>query len=137
MAPGQEGAGVLHGGGRGGAGNYHVQPSSGSDDDDGARIPIPHSTAAMTGRGGAGNVVSDTEPQPAAHRISLPRRASSRSAMAGRGGAGNWKTGDDEAAGEARHVRDELDRQVREVVDRGLRVPEQVHHGRDKSQKSA
>ncbi|PHH80199.1 hypothetical protein CDD82_1912 [Ophiocordyceps australis] len=135
MAPEHDGAAALHGGGRGGAGNYHVQPSSGSDDD-GARIPIPHSAAAMSGRGGAGNVVGDSHLQAAPEQPSLPRRASSRGAMGGRGGAGNWKSGDDQP-GQVRDVRDELDRQAREVVDRGLRVPEQVHHGRDKSQKSA
>lgn len=55
-------------------------------------------------------------------------------AMGGRGGAGNW-AGDererrDEEEGKSRA--EELERKVKEAVDKGLKMPERVHHGREK-----
>jgi hypothetical protein len=54
--------------------------------------------------------------------------------LGGRGGAGNWQ---DSSAAEEQRRRDdeerrraeELERLAREEVDRGLRMPEKVHHG--------
>lgn len=58
----------------------------------------------------------------------------------GRGGAGNALAAPDRppAPGLCRALppdaqRDELDRSVREAVDKGLRVLERAHHRRDKS----
>lgn len=57
--------------------------------------------------------------------------------MGGRGGAGNWaSTAEGEgAAGDADGAgtkAEELERKAKEAVDKGLRMPEKVHHGRDK-----
>ena len=57
--------------------------------------------------------------------------------LSGRGGAGNWKT--DAAAREARRAEEErgrgeeLERQAREAVDQGLKMPDKVHHAVEKT----
>ena len=67
--------------------------------------------------------------------------------MGGRGGAGNWAgeedgtdggdddddDDDDKEAGLSRT--EELERKVTEAVEKGLKVPEKVHHGREKDVK--
>ncbi|KAK9435978.1 hypothetical protein VB005_10783 [Metarhizium brunneum] len=96
--------------GRGGAGNY-IDPSQLPDADEKSRIS-KEVTAAVTS--------------------SLKKHPSR--AMGGRGGAGNW-TGEEhekphgEEGGNAAH---ELERKVKEAVEKGLKIPDKVHHGREK-----
>lgn len=55
-------------------------------------------------------------------------------AMGGRGGAGNW-AGEDLARRhdeEQRSTAEELERKIKEEVEKGLKVPDKVHHGREK-----
>lgn len=123
-------------GGRGGAGNF-VDPGElpGTDEaarEVGAAVLAASRSRNHQGRGGRG--------------------------MGGRGGAGNWagrpaihngsiNAGDnadddghnlvddewDEMHGPHAQKVEALERRVKEVVDKGLRVPDKVHHGTDKS----
>ncbi|UNI14098.1 hypothetical protein JDV02_000769 [Purpureocillium takamizusanense] len=116
--------------------------------------------ARRAGRGGAGNYV-EAERLPSAREkeedlagevkaavaSSLERKggagAASSRGMGGRGGAGNWNTESgqedrerEEEEGEGGKVQ-ELERKVKEAVDKGLRMPDKVHHGRDKGSGSS
>ena len=114
--------------------------------------PLP-SAHARVGRGGAGNFVdtTTTTTNPTAQKQQHERKVADQitaavksqpprvPGLSGRGGAGNWKT--DAAALEAqrsaeeRGKGEELERKVREVVDQGLRLPDQVHHALEKTNK--
>ncbi|KAF4511367.1 hypothetical protein G6O67_003173 [Ophiocordyceps sinensis] len=117
-------------GGRGGAGNF-VDPGE-SAREVGAAVLAANRSRRQQGRGGRGR------------------------AMGGRGGAGNWAGrsvahygGDrddddddeydyvdyewDEVHGPHAQKVEALERKVKEVVDKGLRMPDKVHHGRDRS----
>ncbi|OAA38894.1 hypothetical protein NOR_06547 [Metarhizium rileyi] len=96
--------------GRGGAGNY-IDPSQLPHTDDKNRIANEVAAA----------VTSSLKKHP--HR-----------AMGGRGGAGNW-TGEEQEPrkeDEAGSTTEQLERKVKEAVERGLKIPEKVHHGREK-----
>ncbi|KAG5928094.1 hypothetical protein E4U42_001254 [Claviceps africana] len=110
------------------------------------------------GRGGAGNFVEAAQ-VPAAQEqerdmarefdeallaAHLKKKSHDyRNRMGGRGGAGNWAGGeaedggddddDDSKAGLRRT--EEMERTVKEAVERGLKVPELAHHGREKDVK--
>ncbi|KHN99596.1 uncharacterized protein MAM_02449 [Metarhizium album ARSEF 1941] len=112
--------------------------------------PAAAGQAIRAGRGGAGNYV-DTSPLPGADdagrsmsrqvaaAVASSRRRQPRRAMGGRGGAGNW-TGEEHERRRRRlrgdddddDAAEELERKVREAVDKGLKVPEKVHHGRER-----
>ncbi|KAG5918809.1 hypothetical protein E4U53_004051 [Claviceps sorghi] len=156
--------GVLRKVGRGGAGNvYSVnkQDESTTEKDlerqDNPARPVVAPTDAPSlraGRGGAGNFV-DAAQVPAAQEqerntareldealcaANLKKKSHhDRKRMGGRGGAGNWAGGegedggDDDEAGLTRT--EEMERTVKEAVDRGLKVPERAHHGREKDVK--
>ncbi|KAF4470927.1 hypothetical protein FALBO_2169 [Fusarium albosuccineum] len=139
--------------GRGGAGNYYAstkedEASRDLEAQDLATDPIPppdRSSAhvpARAGRGGAGNYVDPAnlpdarEQQEMADRTaaaisaSLKKNHHAHGALGGRGGAGNWK-------GEEREVEDrskgeELEKKIKEAVDKGLKMPERVHYGHEK-----
>ncbi|GJN77292.1 hypothetical protein PLIIFM63780_000782 [Purpureocillium lilacinum] len=111
--------------------------------------------ARRAGRGGAGNYV-EAERLPSAREneehlagevnsavassLERKRGAAASRGMGGRGGAGNWNLeqtasadgGEEEEGGEGSKVQ-ELERKVKEAVDKGLRMPDKVHHGRDKA----
>ncbi|KYK60164.1 hypothetical protein DCS_01299 [Drechmeria coniospora] len=95
------------------------------------------------GRGGAGNFF-DPQPPTIGHdrqqqasavdeTVAL-RRDRQRSAMGGRGGSGNWTTSStsaEDAVGTAvEDAVEALEKKVKEVVDKGLKMPDQVHHRR-------
>lgn len=96
--------------GRGGAGNY-VDP---------ANMPDAREQEAMADR------------TAAAVAASLRRNNQVRGGLGGRGGAGNWQVDEEEEQRrrkEEDRVRgEELERSVRDAVDRGLKMPEKVYH---------
>ncbi|KAJ4144722.1 hypothetical protein LMH87_003594 [Akanthomyces muscarius] len=147
--------------GRGGAGNYHSAPvnkdpaSLAPSKSQIARATQPASAPTLTGRGGAGNVVS--EPDAAAHaegklqdleaggsgaQVTATDAAASVAAavasssphhgmLAGRGGAGNWRDTATEAAKaksaeEAQHNA-RAQKEATAQVDGELRRPEPTH----------
>lgn len=103
---------------------------------------------ARAGRGGAGNYVDPAnlpdkreqelmaEKTAAAISKSLQRPA--RGGLGGRGGAGNWKVDDEEAKKaaeeEEKHKGEDLEQKVKDAVEKGLKLPERVHHGQDKEE---
>ncbi|KAF5027240.1 hypothetical protein F66182_656 [Fusarium sp. NRRL 66182] len=139
--------------GRGGAGNYY--PSNKADDaakdkdleaqnlaTDEAPPP-DRSTAsvpARAGRGGAGNYVNPAdlpdareqdemaEKTAAAVNASLKKNHNTRGGLGGRGGAGNWRADEDGKESEKSRG-EELAKKVRDEVEKGLKMPERVHHG--------
>ncbi|KAH6998755.1 hypothetical protein BGZ61DRAFT_26067 [Ilyonectria robusta] len=141
--------------GRGGAGNYYAPPTDGNDSKDleaqalGTSVaPTPDRSNAQVptraGRGGAGNYVDpanmpDAREQEemakktaAAVNASLKRHSQAHGGQSGRGGAGNWKTDEDEErkklADEESALGVQLEKQVKEAVDKGLKMPDKVHH---------
>ncbi|KAG6000936.1 hypothetical protein E4U21_004860 [Claviceps maximensis] len=104
------------------------------------------------GRGGAGNFIDATheeERHVASDTIStadpMKHSRDNKDRMGGRGGAGNW-TGHEGLADGGEHHEDndegsewsrteELKRKVTEVVEKGLKIPQQVHHAREKDVK--
>ncbi|KAG5971457.1 hypothetical protein E4U58_007552 [Claviceps cyperi] len=98
------------------------------------------------GRGGAGNYYSATKQDAIAAEKDLKRNLaqevsqaistshSNTNQMGGRGGAGNW-AGKQQEEGAGLQSTEELGRSVAEVVERGLKMPEKVHHGREKDVK--
>ncbi|KAG5990726.1 hypothetical protein E4U54_004038 [Claviceps lovelessii] len=125
--------------------------------------PADASSSLRGGRGGAGNFVdpaqvpaAQEEERNTAHEVSEAVLTANRkrhscnhtNRMGGRGGAGNWagKEGgedgaaadddDDDADVEAGLSRTgELEEKVVEAVEKGLKIPEKVHHGREKDAK--
>ncbi|KAF7543986.1 hypothetical protein G7Z17_g10307 [Cylindrodendrum hubeiense] len=141
--------------GRGGAGNFYAPPADDKDSKDleaqalGTSVaPTPDSTttqvATRAGRGGAGNYVDpanmpDAREQEemasktaAAISASLKKNNQIHGGHSGRGGAGNWKTDDEgdrkKAATEESALGVKLEKQVKEAVDKGLKMPAKVHH---------
>ncbi|KAM5351325.1 hypothetical protein ACJ41O_004048 [Fusarium nematophilum] len=115
--------------------------------------PPDRSTAhvpARAGRGGAGNYVDpanlpDAREQEemadktaAAVNASLKKNHHTRGGLAGRGGAGNWQADEGEEHEAAKRDEDDkakgqhLEKKVKEAVEKGLKMPEKVHHGQDK-----
>lgn len=108
--------------------------------------PPPDSSTTLTsvraGRGGAGNYVDPAnlpnareqeemaDKTAAAIEASLKRNQNVRGGLGGRGGAGNWHE-ESEAAhkGEGGAKEEDLERKVKDVVDKGLKLPDKVHHG--------
>ncbi|KAJ6785722.1 hypothetical protein PWT90_07096 [Aphanocladium album] len=146
--------------GRGGAGNYHAAPANESvaappSKSLVARATQPASAPTLTGRGGAGNVVS--EPNAAAHaegkqqdlgvgengaQMTAAEAAASVAAaqhqhrhqhgtLGGRGGAGNWHDTAAEAAeawsAEEAEQNAQAEKKAAAEVDSGLRRPEPTH----------
>lgn len=62
-----------------------------------------------------------------------------RGGMGGRGGAGNWaeKQANGAEGGDRRDAEEsktaELEKKVTETVEKGLKLPDKVHHGREKN----
>lgn len=96
------------------------------------------------GRGGAGNYMDPSQLPDAEDKNRISKEVSAAvtsslkknpfRAMGGRGGAGNW-AGEDmgkREEEEGKSTAEELERQVKEEVEKGLKVPEKVHHGREK-----
>ncbi|KAH7328571.1 hypothetical protein B0I35DRAFT_403912 [Stachybotrys elegans] len=143
--------------GRGGAGNFFTPKQAEQKAEEAASrdleaqkrdgTPISKAGAApavgmaRAGRGGAGNFVdrgeaARREDQDLASAVmtaglkSVPR--------VGRGGAGNWLGGSGEEADKRQAEeeeglrRAELERLAAEEVDKGLRMPDKVHHGEEK-----
>ncbi|KAF4983223.1 hypothetical protein FZEAL_1326 [Fusarium zealandicum] len=152
MAPDQD---VYRKVGRGGAGNYYAATKA----DDASRdleaqdlattlAPPPDRASAQVparaGRGGAGNYVNpadlpDAREQSemadktaAAISASLKRNQHQRGGLAGRGGAGNWKADEEQAREDERTRGEEMERKAKEAVEKGLKMPEKVHHGQER-----
>lgn len=74
----------------------------------------------------------------AAVSASLKRNSQhTRGGLAGRGGAGNWKTDEEEREQQQDHHHhkskgEELEKKVKEAVEKGLKMPDRVHHSADK-----
>lgn len=107
---------------------------------------------ARAGRGGAGNYVDPANlpnkreqeemAEKTAAAISKSLQRPHRGGLGGRGGAGNWNQADDEEARkvaeeEERHKGEDLEQKVKDAVEKGLKLPERVHHGQDKEEPSA
>lgn len=98
---------------------------------------------ARAGRGGAGNYV-DPAQLPDAHEqeeavaaaVSARRKQQHpRGGLAGRGGAGNWKPEDESGLDEEKKSwGEELERKAREMVDKGLKMPEKIHQSHHKGE---
>lgn len=100
---------------------------------------------ARSGRGGAGNFLDASQlPGPDEQERMASQAATimceslqhnqARGGLAGRGGAGNFQSAGDkdrQEDGKTGKV-EEVERRVREVVDKGLRIPEKVHQGNQK-----
>ncbi|KAG5946468.1 hypothetical protein E4U59_003846 [Claviceps monticola] len=141
--------------GRGGAGNYYSvtkQDAFAAEkdlerQDDQARLVAAHppdTTSLRAGRGGAGNFVdaaqvpaAQEEERILAQEVSQAVSTSNNrmNQMGGRGGAGNWTGEQQEEGAGLQSTEEELDRGVAEAVERGLKIPERVHHGREKDVK--
>ncbi|RGP78110.1 hypothetical protein FLONG3_3752 [Fusarium longipes] len=144
--------------GRGGAGNYVVQNKAEDADKDleaqtlaTDEVPPPdRATAnvpARAGRGGSGNYVNPSDLPDAAEQDEMAKKtaaavnaslkknqATRGGGLGGRGGAGNWKHAisfeEEERMREEERSRGEaLERKVMETVEKGLKMPEKVHHG--------
>lgn len=130
--------------GRGGAGNYASQPSgaatsAATQEQLLANRPgsTPTAPTKVTGRGGAGNFLSGSDDASGESDTHMPSRRPSNTGtsrpigLSGRGGAGNWSFATSKsksaADGEAKRRLDEMQQQVIEQVDQGLKVPEPVH----------
>ncbi|KAG5954832.1 hypothetical protein E4U57_003955 [Claviceps arundinis] len=145
--------------GRGGAGNYYSATKQDAlaaekdleRQDDLARLVAAHpsdgagagAASLRAGRGGAGNFVdaaqvpaAQEEERKLAQEVSqaVSTSHSNTNQMGGRGGAGNW-AGEQQEEGAGLQSMEELERRVAEVVERGLKIPEKVHHGREKDVK--
>ncbi|KAG6288013.1 hypothetical protein E4U46_003599 [Claviceps purpurea] len=142
--------------GRGGAGNYYSvtkQHALAAEkdlerQDDQARLVAAHppdtTTASLrAGRGGAGNFVDAAQVPAAQEERTLAQEVSQAvstsnqhtNQMGGRGGAGNWAGEQQEEGAGLQSTEEELERRVAEAVERGLKIPERVHHGREKDVK--
>lgn len=148
MAPDQD---VYRKVGRGGAGNYYASTKA----DEASRdleaqsldttpAPPPDSSSTQTptraGRGGAGNYVDPSnlpnareqeemaDKTAAAINASLKRNNNVRGGLGGRGGAGNWHN-ETQAAGDEEGKGEQIERKVKETIDKGLKLPDKVHHG--------
>ncbi|KAG6234940.1 hypothetical protein E4U25_005435 [Claviceps purpurea] len=143
--------------GRGGAGNYYSvtkQHALAAEkdlerQDDQARLVAAHppdttTTSVRAGRGGAGNFVdaaqvpaAQKEERTLAQEVSQAVSTSNQhtNQMGGRGGAGNWAGEQQEEGAGLQSTEEELERRVAEAVERGLKIPERVHHGREKDVK--
>ncbi|KAG5921564.1 hypothetical protein E4U61_006579 [Claviceps capensis] len=141
--------------GRGGAGNYYSvtkQDALAAEkdlerQDDQARLVAAHppdTTSLLAGRGGAGNFVdaaqvpgAQEEERILAQKVSqaVSTSANHTNQMGGRGGAGNWAGEQQEEGAGLQSTEEELERRVAEAVGRGLKIPERVHHGREKDVK--
>ena len=68
----------------------------------------------------------------AAVAASLKRNNQVRGGLGGRGGAGNWQVDGEEerkrATEEHRLRGEKLEQSIKDVVDKGLKMPEKVHH---------
>ncbi|KAH7188393.1 uncharacterized protein B0J16DRAFT_93216 [Fusarium flagelliforme] len=141
--------------GRGGAGNYVVKSKADEADKDleaqdlaTDEVPPPDRTTAnvpaRAGRGGSGNYVNPSDLPDAREQDEMARKTAAAvnanlrknpgGGLGGRGGAGNWKHAisfeEEERMREEERSRGEaLERKVKETVDKGLRMPEKVHHG--------
>ncbi|RSL61312.1 hypothetical protein CEP54_006276 [Fusarium duplospermum] len=142
--------------GRGGAGNYYAstevdEAARDLEAQDLATNPAPPPDRKTThlparaGRGGAGNYVDpadlpDAREQEemadktaAAVSASLKRNSQHiRGGLAGRGGAGNWKTEEEEREHHQKSKGEELEKKIKEAVEKGLKMPDRVHHSADK-----
>ncbi|KAG6054782.1 hypothetical protein E4U17_003477 [Claviceps sp. LM77 group G4] len=141
--------------GRGGAGNHYSvtkQDALAAEkdlkrQDDQARLVAAHppdTTSLCAGRGGAGNFVNaaqvpaaQEEDRTLAQEVSQAVSTSNphTNQMGGRGGAGNWAGEQQKKGAGLQSTEEELERRVAEVVERGLKIPERVHHGREKDVK--
>ncbi|KAG6070327.1 hypothetical protein E4U33_004251 [Claviceps sp. LM78 group G4] len=141
--------------GRGGAGNHYSvtkQDALAAEkdlkrQDDQARLVAAHppdTTSLYAGRGGAGNFVNaaqvpaaQEEDRTLAQEVSQAVSTSNphTNQMGGRGGAGNWAGEQQKKGAGLQSTEEELERRVAEVVERGLKIPERVHHGREKDVK--
>ncbi|KAG6043721.1 hypothetical protein E4U39_004186 [Claviceps sp. Clav50 group G5] len=141
--------------GRGGAGNHYSvtkQDALAAEkdlkrQDDQARLVAAHppdTTSLRAGRGGAGNFVNaaqvpaaQEEERTLAQEVSQAVSTSNphTNQMGGRGGAGNWAGEQQKEGAGLQSTEEELERRVAEAVERGLKIPERVHHGREKDVK--
>ncbi|KAM0562141.1 hypothetical protein ACHAPJ_002585 [Fusarium lateritium] len=153
MAPDQD---VYRKTGRGGAGNFYASNKSDdaakNQDLEAQNLatdeapPPDRSTAsvpARAGRGGSGNYVNPADLPDARERdemaaktaaavnASLKRNHNVRGGLGGRGGAGNYRFEEDDKTREdgERTRGEELEKKVRDEVEKGLKMPERVHHG--------
>ncbi|OAA73935.1 hypothetical protein ISF_00836 [Cordyceps fumosorosea ARSEF 2679] len=128
--------------GRGGAGNYHSAPVNKKDASGKSQVAgatQPASAPALTGRGGAGNILSGsnavahTEGKERLNNLEAIGTAAAsnhdHNMLAGRGGAGNWRdtraTREDEDEDAARDA--EARRAIVAHVNFELRRPEPTH----------
>lgn len=112
-----------------------------------AAVAPPSSSTAnglsRAGRGGAGNYIAASDlpnaqeqrELAAAVSASLKKHPHVKSGLAGRGGAGNY-TVDDAAAdsGKQGEEVEDVERRVREEVDKELKMPDKVHRAYDRGE---
>ncbi|KAK2592911.1 hypothetical protein QQS21_009406 [Conoideocrella luteorostrata] len=145
--------------GRGGAGNFYpakkdVEKDLERQDTEPDPIvtttidPSTQPTSIRAGRGGAGNFMDPSELPGPQDRERMSKEVSDAvtsslkkhpARMGGRGGAGNW-AGDEQLQGKGDEEHEttkteELEKKVMEVVEKGLKMPEKAHHGREKDVK--
>lgn len=105
------------------------------------------------GRGGAGNYVdpenlpTEREQEEMAEKtaaaISKSLKNQSRGGIGGgRGGAGNYKWDDEEEKkkvieGQSQGKGEEIELKIKNAVDKGLKMPDKVHHGQHKNEDDA
>ncbi|KAF9774800.1 hypothetical protein IL306_007174 [Fusarium sp. DS 682] len=139
--------------GRGGAGNFvSSKPEDAANADLEAQnlateeVQLTANAPARAGRGGFGNYVNPEELPDAKEQAEMAQKTAAavnaslkknhvvRGGLGGRGGAGNWKHAisfeeEERMREEERSRGEELAKKVKEEVDKGLRMPEKVHHG--------
>ncbi|KAF4973243.1 hypothetical protein FSARC_398 [Fusarium sarcochroum] len=153
MAPDQD---VYRKVGRGGAGNYYTSNKS----DDAAKdleaqdlatdeAPLPDRSTANVpvkgGRGGAGNFVNPADLPDAREQDEMAKKTAAAvnaslkrnhnvGGLGGRGGSGNYRVEEnDKTREDGEKTRgEELEKKVKDEVEKGLKMPEKVHHGHDR-----
>ncbi|GAB0131801.1 hypothetical protein EsDP_00000260 [Epichloe bromicola] len=142
--------------GRGGAGNFYsvkkedeiaAEKDLQRQDDESGPVVSSQGSNVRAGRGGAGNFIDPSQLPDAQGEARMSKEVTEAvtsslkkhpQRMGGRGGAGNWageeqKESADEEQGLSKT--EELERRIKDAVEKGLRVPEKVHHGREKDVK--
>ncbi|QPH01435.1 hypothetical protein C2857_005635 [Epichloe festucae Fl1] len=116
-------------------------------DDESSPVVSSQGSNVRAGRGGAGNFIDPSQLPDAQGKARMSKEVTEAvtsslkkhpQRMGGRGGAGNWageeqKESADEEQGLSKT--EELERRIKDAVEKGLRVPEKVHHGREKDVK--